>query len=476
MNARLLTATRLITLSLLAPFAIGVARAAPVDKPNIVFIMADDLGYGHLGCYGQKHIRTPHIDRLAHQGMRFTQAYAGCAVCAPCRSVLMTGFHMGHTSVRANSGGVPLLAEDVTVAEVLKPAGYVSGAFGKWGVGDAHTDGMATKQGFEEFFGYYHQVHAHFYYPTYLWHNDRKVYLPGNAHGNRGQYTHDEILERGLDFIRRHKDRPFFCYFPLTIPHLEMLVPEDSMRPYAGKFPEQPWRDPRRHYADQPQPFAAYAGMISRMDDGVGRIMALLDQLDLDEKTIVFFTSDNGTQGGLGPLVEFFNGSGPFRDTKASMYEGGIRVPAIARWPGRIRAGVTSDHVWYFPDVMPTLAELAGARSNLPANIDGISFVPTLLGEAAAGRPQRRHDYLYWELRRGGKLNQAVRMDDWKAVKLGADAPIELFDLGEDIGEANNIAGRHPDIVKRMQAILQTARTPMRPQGEPSMPEGQRYR
>lgn len=446
------------------------------ERPNIVFIMADDLGYGHLGCYGQQYIKTPHVDRLAEQGLRFTDVYAGCSVCAPCRSVLLTGKHMGHTSIRTNSGGAPLLPEDVTIGEVLKAAGYATGCYGKWGDGDALTDGAAPRQGFDDFFGYYHQIHAHFYYPEYLWHNDHKVMLPGNANGARGQYSHDEILARGLDFIRAHRDEPFFCYMPFTVPHLELLVPEDSMRPYLGKFPEEPFIDSRRHYADQPTPFAAYAGMISRLDDGVGQVMSLLAELGLDEKTIVFFTSDNGTQGGMGPIVDYFDGNGPFRDTKGSMYEGGIRAPMVVRWPGHVEPGTVSHFPWYFADVLPTLAELAGASDHVPADVDGISVVPSLVGEAAAGHPQAERDYMYWELGAGPRMAQAARRGRWKAVRTAADQAIEIYDLDRDLGETTNLAAERPEILSQMTEILKSAHTPMRPQSEPEMPAGQKYR
>jgi len=285
-------------------------------RPNIVFILADDLGWGDLGCYGQRYIRTPNLDRLAREGTRFTDAYAGCTVCAPSRSVLMTGLHMGHTPVRANSGGIPLLAEHFTVAELLAEAGYRTGCFGKWGLGDIGTEGVPWKQGFEEFFGYLHQVHAHFYYPPYLWENDRKFYLEENRDGRRGSYSHDLIAARALEFIRRHRSEPFFCYVAFTIPHWELLVPEDSLAEYQGKIPEaEPYRDPRRHYADQPLPRATYAAMVTRMDCDVGRFVGLLAELGLERDTVVFFSSDNGAAERL-RKDEFFSSYGPFRGHK----------------------------------------------------------------------------------------------------------------------------------------------------------------
>jgi uncharacterized sulfatase len=457
--------------------------AAPAERPNIVFILADDLGYAHLGCYGQKIIQTPNLDRLAAEGMRFTQAYAGCSVCAPSRSVLMTGYPMGHTSVRANTGGIPLRDEDVTIAEVLRAAGYTCGGFGKWGLGDAGTPGVPTRQGFAEFFGYLHQVHAHSYYPPYLWHNDRKHPLPGNS-GNdrgltgerRGQYSHDEIAAKALDFIKRHKDRPFFCYVPFTIPHVEILAPESAVKPYRGKFMETPFVDPRKHYADQPTPRAVFAGMISHLDHSVGRIGDLVKELGLDRRTVIIFTSDNGAQGGAGTDPQFFNATGPLRGFKGSLYEGGIRVPFIVRWPGAVKPGAVSEHVCSFADVLPTLAELAGAEP--PKGIDGVSFVPVL-----RGAKQKPHAYLYWELQQfnakmgfiPNTLTQAVRVGDWKAVRPQGGGPLELYDLSRDIGESKNVAAEHPDVVAKIEAILKTCRTEPRPQREPEKPAGKLF-
>jgi arylsulfatase A len=452
------------------------ACARTAERPNIIFIMADDLGTGHLGFNGQTKIRTPNIDRLRSQGRYFSQAYAGCAVCAPSRSVLMTGYHMGHTSVRGNSGGIPLLAQDVTVGEVLKKAGYATGGFGKWGLGDAHSDGMATRQGFDTFFGYYDQVHAHSYYPPYLWHNDAKYYLPGNSGREsdgltgdvRVQYSHDEIHTKALDFIQAHRDKPFFCYVPFTIPHTELLVPEDSLSEYAGEFPEpNPYVTPSKHYQDQPQPRAAFAAMVTRMDRGVGQIMRLLEQLNLDNKTIVFFTSDNGAQGGGGPDPEFFRGNMHLRGAKGMMYEGGIRVPMIVRWTGRIPANTASDEPCYFADVMPTLAELTGAGPHVPRGIDGISMLPAILGEDVVGRKQESHEFMHWELGSGRRLQRAVRMGRWKVVQPQADKPLELYDLQTDESETTDLAKDRPEIVAKIQAYLDTCRTEPRPQEEP---------
>ncbi|MBM3335420.1 arylsulfatase [Candidatus Sumerlaeota bacterium] len=464
------------TLSLaLARQASAASLGASAKKPNIIYFMADDLGYAHLGCYGQKLIQTPNADQLAREGTRFTQTYAGCTVCAPSRSVLMTGLHMGHTPVRTNPGGVSIRDEDVTVAEVLKQAGYATGLFGKWGLGDARTPGIPTRQGFDAAFGYLHQVHAHFYYPEYLWHNEEKYPLPGNAGGKKGQYSADVILDKALDFIRSNKDRPFFCYLPTTLPHSELAVPEETLKMYAGKFPEEPFANPRPGYAAPREPKATLAAMITHMDKCFGRVMALLKELGLDENTIVFFTSDNGGPGSYGARGDFFKANGPLRDYKTSMYEGGLRVPMIVRWPGKIKAAATNNNlVWYFADVMPTLADLAGTKP--PKGIDGISVLPTLLGEDVVGRKQQTHDFLYWELITGMRLQQAVRMGDWKAVRVKQEAPLEIYNLRDDLGETKNVAAEHPDVVARIEAYLKTCRTEPPPQIEPDKPEGQRWR
>ncbi len=466
---------RLLPAACCVALAVCSASAAETSKPNILFIMADDLGYGHLGCYGQKLIRTPHLDRFAGQGMRFTQCYAGSSVCAPSRSVLMTGLHGGHTPVRGNTGGIPLAPDDVTVAEVLQRAGYTTGLFGKWGLGEHGTAGVPYKQGFDEFFGYLHQIHAHFYYPEYLWLNATKCVLKGND-GRSGRHAHDEITFRALDFIQRHRDERFFLYVPFAVPHYELLVPEDSLAEYRGRFPETPYRGRGRpagypsDYGMQETPKAAIAAMITRMDRSVGRIIALLDRLDLSDNTIVFFTSDNGPSYGPGAPA-FFNASGGLRGVKASLFEGGIRVPMIVRWPGKVQAGKVSDHPWYFADVMPTLAELAGAEP--PKGIDGLSVVPTLLGEQVAGRKQPHHAFMYWEQDDA----RAVRMGNWKAVvRLGKDRrKLMLFDLSSDPAEKRDVAADHPDVVAKIEAYLKTARTEPRPQIEPKKPVGRQY-
>jgi arylsulfatase A-like enzyme len=425
------------------------AGAADVGsrKPNIIFVMADDLGYGDLGCYGQKLIQTPQADRLAAEGTRYTQCYAGAPVCAPSRSVLMTGLHTGHTRVRGNRcavGGVPdeitggrgrlpLEDEDVTVAEVLKGAGYVTGMTGKWGLGEAGTSGVPNRQGFDEFFGYLNQNHAPFYYTDYLWHNQEKKVIEGNQGGKREQYTHDLLTEFALDFIRRHRREPFFLYVPYTIPHFNLEVP--TLEPYAEK--------------DWPERARIFAAMITRMDRDVGRILDLLEELGIEQNTIVFFCSDNGGSNGGGAL---FESCGGLRGDKGSLHEGGLRTPMIVRWPGKVAAGGVSDTVWYFADVLPTLAELAGA--DVPADLDGVSVLPTILGKT-----QDLGDrFLYWEKPPPG-LQQAVRWRHYKALRRGRAQPLKLYNLGVDTREERDIAAEHPDVVAKFEAYLENART-----------------
>ena len=446
--------------SLAAPRSPQAAGAAQ-EKPNIVFIIVDDMGYHDLGCYGSKTIKTPNIDRMADEGMRFTDAYSGATVCAPARSCLMTGYHMGHTSVRGNSGGIPLLDEDITIAEVLRKAGYATGGFGKWGLGDVGTAGVAEKQGFDVFFGYYHQVHAHYYYTPYLWRNSERVRLSGNEGGKKEQYTHNEIFRETIRFIRENKDRPFFCYAPWTPPHGKYEFPQDD--PAWLMYKDKPW----------PNDAKVVAAMDTMLDRHVGKVLEVLKELGLEKKTIVFFCSDNGAAR---RFDDVHNSCGPMKGLKRSMYEGGIRVPMIARWPGKVKPGTISSLPWYFPDVMPTLAELAGATKHVPAGIDGISVVPTLLGQRAAGRKQKEHEYLFWEHR--GSM--AARMGNWKAVlalkKKTKERQLELYDLSKDIGEKNNLAEKYPKIAAKMKAIIEQAYTQPRPQTEPKKPKGKRYR
>jgi arylsulfatase A-like enzyme len=439
---------------------------AVARRPNIIFIMADDLGYGHLGCYGQEKIHTPRLDRMAEEGTRFTQAYAGCPLCAASRSVLMTGLHAGHTPVRGNSGGIPLRDEDVTVAEVLQQAGYHTGLFGKWGLGEAGTSGVPNKQGFGEFFGTFHQKHAHFYYTDYLWHNGDKVPLPGNMDGQRTQYTHDVILEKCLEFIGADHDEPFFCFLSLTIPHHEWTVPEESIAPYRGLWEEDPpefrWRE---GYGTPKEPKANMAGMISRMDTGVGQVLDLLEARGIAEDTLVIFVSDNGPDRYSLTCAEFFDARGGLRGYKYDVYEGGIRVPAIAWWPGQVPAGVTSAYPWHFADALPTFSTLAGVKDLLPR--DGESIVPALLGKA----DEQAERMFYWET----ADNRALRQGDWKVVRPAANAPVELYNLAEDSAEAHDLAQQHPKIVARLTTLMDSQHETPPPQIEPDAPDGRNY-
>jgi len=432
------------------------AHAAEPAKPNIIYIMADDLGYGDLSCYGQQKFETPNIDRLATEGMQFTQHYSGSTVCAPSRCSLITGMHTGHTVVRGNrevkpEGQTPLPAGTPTLPGLLQKAGYVTGMFGKWGLGAPGSEGDPMNQGFDVFFGYNCQRHAHRYDVDYLWHNDEKVSV------SPSDYTHDLIANQAMSFIRDHQDGPFFCYIPLTIPHAAMQVPEDDAAPFRKKWPEFEETVGRYAGSEVLNPIARFAGMVTRMDRSVGQVLDLLNELGLDDNTLVIFTSDNGPhqEGGHDPV--FFESNGPLRGIKRDLYEGGIRAPMLARWPGTIAPGSNSDHVSAFWDVLPTLGDIAGFE--VPGGVDGISFLPALKGDSDT---QAQHDYLYWEFHeRGGK--QAVRKGDWKAVRLNVrknrDSPIELYDLSSDLGEANNVADAHPEMVAEMDRLMREART-----------------
>jgi arylsulfatase A len=438
--------------------------ASPAPRsPNIVFIMADDLGIGHLGCYGQDKIKTPNIDRLAAEGMKFTQFYAGANVCAPSRSALITGLHTGHTAVRNNGLDRHLYDEDVTIAEVLKPAGYATGGFGKWGLGRENTPGVATKQGFDVWFGQYSQTHAHFFYPYYLMSNLERFPLPENEGKQRGRYAADVIHGQGLKFIETQAKagRPFFAYVPTTLPHVELTAPEESWQEYKGRWKKFARADPRPGYIGSEDALAEFAGMVARLDMHVGQIMAALKRLGIDDHTVVFFTSDNGPQPGAWRdiFVEFFDGAAGRRGAKGDFYEGGIRVPLLVRWPGKIKPGTVSDLPGYFPDVMPTLADLAGATAGLPKT-DGISLVPTLLGRAG----QRRHEFLYWEAASANQTvtQQAVRWGDWKAVRGRTATEWELYDLKKDEKETTNVVAQHPEVMRKIQAIIAAEHTPER--------------
>jgi len=471
--ARLLRTAALVSVAAAGVLSgAGCAPApAPPRPPNVVFILADDAGWGDFSFNGQQRFETPSIDRLAREGLSFTQHYAGSTVCAPSRSALLTGQHTGHTPIRGNrevgpEGQVPLPAAAVTLAELLRARGYATGVFGKWGLGFPGSEGEPLRQGFDAFFGYNCQRKAHNYYPPLLWDGERQQPLPGNAEGGTAEYSHDLIQAHALEFIRAQRDRPFFLYLPYTLPHAEMAAPDDEiLARFRGRWPETPYagvdlggegfRD--GPYASQAEPRAAFAAMMTRLDRSVGEILAALRAQGLDDSTLVLFSSDNGPhrEGGHDPV--FFDSNGPFRGFKRDLYEGGIRVPLLARWPGVVAPGTRSDHVSAFWDLLPTVAELAGVEP--PGGLDGISFAPTLRG--AAG--QRRHDYLYWEFHeQGGK--QAVRRGPWKGIRLDAMAspggPLELYDLETDPGETRDVAAEEPDVVAELAALMDESHTP----------------
>lgn len=462
----------LIRISFALLFA-GTWLLAAERKPNIIFILADDLGYGDLGCYGQKLIQTPNLDRMAAEGMRFTQFYAGSTVCAPSRSVLMTGWHTGHTRVRGNAGAVNPLAQslrpgDVTVARVLKDAGYATALVGKWGLGDEGEAavGLPTRQGFDHFFGYANQHHAHNYYPDFLMRGEEQVKLrnkvaAGSADNpiarrfgvgyasEQVEYSHDLMAAEALQWVERQQAKPFFLYLAFTAPHANNEAGRDLKNgqevPDFGIYADKDWSAPNK----------GQAAMISRMDRDIGRLFDLLKRLQLDAHTLVMFSSDNGPHNEGGHTPELFQPAGPLRGMKRSLTEGGIRVPFIARWPGQIKSGGVSAHVGWFADLLVTACDVAGAKA--PAQTDGLSFLPTLLGQ-----PERQaaHTHLYWEFHERG-FNQAVLMDGrWKAIRLArADALVELYDLAGDVGETKNLAGAKPELVARARALFISART-----------------
>lgn len=418
---------------------VPITQQKTTKQPNIIFIMSDDQGYADLGCYGSTFVKTPHLDQMAREGMRFTQVYAGSPVCAPTRCVLLTGKHSGYITRRDNRTTddidkpfmkrklIPLNPTDYTFGEMMQAAGYKTGAFGKWGLGNPGTTGTPDQQGFDEFYGYIDQVHAHSYYTDFLMHNTDTLAIPENKNGQRKVYAHDLIADKALDFIKENQANPFFLYLPYTTPHGKYEVPDNSL--YAN----QPWVEKVKNYA----------AMISRMDEDIGDLFALLKKLNLDKNTIVFFTSDHGPNQ---PFLKDLASNKPFRGIKRQVLEGGLRVPMIVRWPEKIKAESVSDFVWAFWDVMPTLADLAGITP--PKGMDGISVLSTLLGQ-----PQQPHEFLYWEFY--SPFQQAVRLDNWKGIRLGTAEPIHLFDLNTDKKEAHNVASAYPEIVKKMRFIME---------------------
>jgi len=476
----------------LAHAEVSQKAAASSSKPNIIFFFADDLGYGEVGVYGQKKIKTPNLDQLAHDGIKFTQFYAGQNVCAPSRCALLTGKHMGHAAVRENSahllgdpskytdpdmkaaatrfkkytkedgfpGQLLLPQSEFTVADALKKEGYATACIGKWGLGHVTDAGAPARHGFDLFYGYMCQRRAHNYYPVLLWRNDKKIPLPGNERKLTGKtYAADSMEAEALKFIKENKDKPFFLYYATPVPHVALQVPEDepSLAQYRKEFgPEKPY-DGSNGYLPNKTPHATYAAMVTRMDRSVGKMRKLLKELKIDKNTVFIFASDNGATFNGGYDRAFFNGNGPLRGKKCDLYEGGIRVPAIVQWDGKIKPGTTTDNVTALWDFLPTACEIAGAES--PKGIDGISFLPTLLG-----KEQPQHKYLYWESRLT-KGQQVVRMGDWKGIrenvrKKGSKTPLKLYNLADDISESKDVAADHPEIVKQIEKYMREAHVP----------------
>lgn len=472
-------AAALACLALLAP------AGASERPPNILLVLADDLGWGEIGAHGQRIIRTPTIDRLAAEGMRFDQAYSGSPVCAPSRCVLLTGLHTGHAVVRGNTevggwgpddpeGQRPLPAETLTLAELLRERGLATGAFGKWGLGGPGSSGHPCYQGFDRFYGYLCQRVAHNYYPTHLWSNHDVDVLDGNrwfsAHQRLDEapesyarfsgevYAPDRMLEEATEFVRANAERPFFLYYPTPVPHAALQVPADSLADYAGHLDEEPYLG-RQGYLPHPEPRAAYAAMVTRLDRDVGTLLDLLDELELARDTLVIFTSDNGPTFNGGTDSDFFESRGPWREGKTTVYEGGLRVPFLVRWPGRVAPGSVSGHQTAFQDLLPTLVEAAGGTP--PPGLDGLSLLPVLLGQEDAPT----HDFLYWEYpERDGQM--ALLRGDWKLVRRnlrgreGTEPRDELYHLPSDPGETTSLHAERPDLVAELRALALTARVP----------------
>lgn len=468
-----------VFLILCSQAAAAQAPRSQTVKPNIIYIYADDLGYGELGSYGQQKIKTPHLDKMAAEGIRFTQHYSGAPVCAPARGMLMTGKHSGHSYIRGNyelggfddaheGGQMPLPENTITLPKMLKQAGYTTGAIGKWGLGMFDNTGNPNKQGFDYFYGFVDQKQAHNFYPTHLWENGKwdtlnnKPFMVHRAIGKNapdsafenfiGQdYAVTKMAEKTLAFIKKNKNQPFFLYLPYTGPHIALQAPKEAIHEYLGQFDESPYYG-EKGYAPTKYPLSTYAAMITYMDKQIGRVMALLKELDLDKNTLVMFSSDNGTTFDAGGVnAEFFNSTAGLRGRKQDLYEGGIRIPFIARWPGKIKAAQTTHHISAQYDLMATLGELTKTKIS---NTDGLSFLPTLFG-----RPnhQKQHEYLYFEFpEKNGQV--AVRMGKWKGVKSNMkknpQAPWEIYDLEKDIAEKNNLAKTHPDLANRFEAIM----------------------
>jgi arylsulfatase A-like enzyme len=452
MHTKLRLAAVIFAVFLLGSSVVGCAEKRP---PNVIFILADDLGYGDVGCYGQKRILTPNIDKLATQGTRFTSVYAGSTVCAPSRCALMTGKDTGHGSIRGNVANATLTADEITIPMVFKNAGYRTAIIGKWGLGEAGSPGMPTKKGFDSFYGYLNQVHAHNYYPTFLWRDESKEHL-GNVVPNedkfgagvatvRVQYSNDLFADEAIRFLDQHQRERFFLYLPFTIPHAN-----DESKPNGMEVPDL------GVYADKDWPAAekGKAAMITRLDGYVGRVMARLAELHLDRDTLVFFTSDNGPHEEGGTKPAFFDSGGPLKGIKRDLYEGGIREPMIVRWPGHVPSGRVCDSPWAFWDVLPTMAALVNQPA--PTNIQGENVLPTLLGK----KQDLADRFFFWQFHEGTRNWQAVRYQNWKAVQPKKNAPWELYDLSSDLGENRNVAAEHPDVMAKVDEYLKTAIAP----------------
>lgn len=435
-------------------------KAQSTKLPNVIFIMADDLGIGDLGCYGQKYIKTPNLDLLAKEGIRFAQHYAGAPVCGPSRSTLITGQHTGHTAIRGNTlvgakdgdlFDAPLPKDEVTLAKVMKQRDYATACIGKWGLGGPDSDGSPNKQGFDYFFGFLNQADAHRYYPEFMYENAEKLDY------NKKVYSHDAMEKKALEFIDKNQKKPFFLYFVPTIPHADLKVPDDNVGIYEGLFSEKPFvADPSgRGFHSQAKPIATYASMVSRLDETVGKIMKELKSFGIDSNTIVIFTSDNGVHDKAGYNPDILDSNGPFRGMKRDMYDGGIRSPFIVSWPQKIKAGTASFHVSAFYDLLPTMCDILKVKA--PKNIDGISFLPTLTGTGK----QKKHNFLYWELHENGGL-QAVLKNNWKLIRFDVDSKnyrYELYNLNSDPGEIMDVANQYPNLVKEYALLLDKSHT-----------------
>jgi arylsulfatase A-like enzyme len=448
-----------IIISPLLAFGCQAASQKTNPSPNVIYILADDLGIGDLGCYGQKLIKTPAIDSLAANGVRFTQHYSGSTVSAPSRCVLLTGKHSGHAYIRGNKGSkhadgvdydLSLAKNEITVAEIFKQKQYQTACIGKWGLGGPGSQGHPNNQGFDYFFGYLGQGLAHKYYPKQLYENNSAVPLDGKT------YSHDLIMEKALDFVSENASKPFFLYLTPTIPHAELIVPEGELMGYDGQFFEKPFVQKSGSYCSQPKPRATFAAMVSRLDRDVQRLVDLLDEKGILNNTLIIFTSDNGTHKEGGHDPEFFDSNGPFRGYKRDLYEGGIRTPHIAYWPGVIPKASVSYHISAFWDFLPTMADLIGVK--IPEGVDGISYLPTLTGKGK----QKQHASLYFEFHeQGGR--QAIMKDGWKLIRLNVSTPqkstLELYNYFEDPGEMANVAAQYPEKVKELTVLMDSQRT-----------------